>query len=142
MDEVRDDGVIAWEPYTDHHPVEVTLRTGKDWARQVRVREKCKETEAEPDWARLRGGTQAAAAMREALASAMDDRVKQMQGDDEWSEICEVSHEVALAVLGPRARAHPRPWLRGREKEKEEMDGDVQIALTRVREIRASIGNG
>ena len=105
VEEVRDDGVIAWQPYTDHDPVEVRVEWKKWWAPPVRAAGQGGGARKKPAYGRLRGSTQEAKDLRKELEESMEEAVEEReaatgQEEMEWEEICEVSYKVALEKLG------------------------------------------
>ena len=55
----------------------------------------------------------------------------------DWTEICELSYNTALEVLGERPIQQVRPWLEGREDDKAELENAVTQALTERQELKA-----
>ena len=129
----RGDGVIAWGPYTDHEPVEIVLRADNLWQPEGK---KAQQQEV-PDWRRMLGPTREAEDKRIEYGKQMDEEVPEVEEEEwEWEKICEVSHRVALDVLGRAEKPHPRPWQVGREQEKAEMDEEVTRAQATDRVAR------
>jgi hypothetical protein len=120
---VRHDGVIAWESYTDHHPVEIVIRAGKNWQAAAKAKER--KWAEEPDWSKVWGGTKEALEHKQRLEEKMNDDISKMGENSEWDSICEVSYKAALEILGAKGKPHPRPWLVGKETDKAELDARV-----------------
>ena len=80
------------------------------------------------------GPTDEAKAARELLAQSLNVALSGPQL--EWTEVCRISHETALAALGERPREHVRPWLVGLEAEKDRLDAEYTSALAARRAAR------
>ena len=123
----REDGVIAWSPYTDHHPVEIVLRIGKNWATEAERKNEIKVLE--PDWSKVWGGTKEAKDYSQKLAAKTNERIEAMgENNEDWETVCKVCNDTALEVLGSKGKPHPRQWLRGKEDLKAQLDEDVHKA--------------
>ena len=88
-----------------------------------------------PDYARLLGPTTEATRLRQGYADAVTRGVATLcQGDTtiQWGDLCRITYEAALEVLGPRGRPDPRPWMRGREEDKRILDNRVLQASEQV----------
>ena len=147
VDVVWDDGVVAWQPYTDHDPVEVRVEWKKWWAPPVRAAGQVGGARKKPAYGRLRGSTQEAKDLRKELEESMEKAVEVWelamgQEEMEWEEICEVSYKVALEKLGEQGKPHPRPWLKGKEVELDAMDADIAVAQEADREARTATTGG
>ena len=129
---VRNDGVVAWGPYTDHEPVEIVIRFKTVWKKPVLM-----ERAAVPDYGRLHGNSKEAVELGKELAMALDNAMGNIE-ETPWEEVCNVSMEEALKVLGARPKPHPRPWMRGREQDKDLLDEDVHRKQGEDRNARNS----
>ena len=125
-----------WGPYTDHHPVELTLRQGKLWVPAAPSR----RGEVRADVSKLNGMGSAVATYRKRFAEAVDEKLRaQGEGlaDMGWVDVVRTCQESAMEVLG-RAIKHPtRPWLEGHEEELRQLDAAITEARRRDREARA-----
>ena len=86
-----------------------------------------------PDFARLVGPSEEARDIRDALAEELDAGMEGKEGAS-WDELCHFSNTKSLEVLGEKAIPHPRPWMRGRERDKDSLDEAVHEAQQRDRE--------
>ena len=128
--EVRPDGAVAWEPYTDHEPVEISIKCDRMW-----VPAKENNHGGIPHYARLVGPTEEAKSLRNELSEQMNEAMGATS--DEWGEICERSIGVALAVLGEKPKKkHPKPWLDSKRGEKTTLDMELAEAKRKEREAR------
>ena len=128
-DVTREDGVIAWSPYTDHEPVEICICFKIHWDKNGDDR----KVLPVPDFARLVGPSEEARNIRDALAEQLDAGMEGKEGAS-WEELCHLSNTKSLEVLGEKAIPHPRPWMRGRERDKDSLDEAVHEAQQRDRE--------
>ena len=102
----------SWSAYTDHNPVEV--KQAKGWV--SRAPPKPTRRLRRPNWAALRGTSNATTTARSAFAVEMDRRVTAEQPSS-WQDVVELGLGVARAVLGEEPKRDPRPWVRGGEAE-------------------------
>ena len=93
-----------------------------------------------PDYSRLRGSGQEAGELREQLAQELDTALQEGGDHADWQELCTVSHEVALGVLGAAGRPHPIPWLSGHEQDKKAMDDAISALLDQRWRVREAAG--
>ena len=56
--------------------------------------------------------------LRKELKEDISKRCDELRPEAEWREICEMSHEEALKILGEQEKPHERPWFRGKERER------------------------
>ena len=103
--------------------MEMTWKTGRHWAREAKIRKEKLEMKIQPHWERLSGPTEEAKKARKELEARMDATLEASEGRvEDWSYTCERAHEVAMATLGPQPERDVRPWLRGRETEKKDIE--------------------
>ena len=84
-----------WGNYTDHNPVEITLRHGKLWLPKVKGR----PLEEKPDVAKMRGNTDEAIRLRDQWQQEVDRLIGQLEAqppnhpltaDTKWVDICRI----------------------------------------------------
>ena len=97
----KSDNIAAWEPYTDHDLVEITLaidKLGTPTRNETRP-----ET---PKYVSLHGTTAEAESARNRLEESMEAALEDQGGDEPytWKRIRKVSNEVALQTLGKNNR--------------------------------------
>ena len=96
---VGNNGLIAWSAYTDHAPIEITMKTAQGRRRWVN-----KGPVAEtPDWAKLAGASGEAKTLKAKLGEELGKTVEN-SGErlDDWGTICNNTYDVALDLLGKR----------------------------------------
>ena len=62
---------------------------------------------ARPDYNKVLGNSEEAKIMRQALENQMDVNMQAIGEEVEWKQIVDISHNVALEVLGPVEKATP-----------------------------------
>ena len=63
--------------------------------------------------------------MRTDLGERMDEALEAEESSC-WKQLCQISLETAVEVLGTKPRNHPRPWLDGREQDLQILDEEVE----------------
>ena len=128
--EYREDGAIAWEPYTDHDPIEIVIATQVYW--NTIEKEKM---EPEPDWTKLWGNNERAEEMRKKLEQEIEATMSRGIGGDGWEEVCNTVIATSFQVLGERKKPHPRQWLVGKEDEKARLEAARHAARHKLHEV-------
>jgi hypothetical protein len=132
---------LFWDLYTDHAPVELTIRMGKNWAaKDFRPTRSIPAPYVE----RMRGANEEAETCRAAWSKAVDDQIDQL--DDtatqfDWASVVKICIDEAMNVLGPRPKSLPRPWLVGRENEMASLDADIRSNRSQYAEYSPIFGS-
>lgn len=120
-----------WTPYTDHNPVELTLRFGKQWTSSVRSSNKTQQ----PDLSKLRGRGTEPDRNRQAWTQQVEARLRDLQPftnseemNHNWNALCKICREVAVEVCGVVASHKGAPWLWNRRTDIERLDADITFA--------------
>ena len=117
---IRDPQTGGWEEYTDHKPVEMTVRLAppafykpsQTPARRIAVQ-------------RGRGCSDQAVALRNKFHQALEEKLHARPGPVDWQTICEITTTVAADIFGYVERSPPRPWFVGREAEIKQMNTSI-----------------
>ena len=128
-----------WTSYTDHNPVEVTLRHGKLWPNPVR-----KATgPVKPDINKLRGPSNTAQALRKQWVEAVEEKLAFVQANnphqdsnEKWDLLCTTCREAATRICGVLTNSQGAPWLRGKDHEVQQLDRYIVEAQNADRTIR------
>ena len=123
-----------WLEHTDHDPVEMQLRMGKDW-----VGEASKESivSSRPDVLRFMGGSREAASLRVEYAAAVSSELEAISGSSlDWDLVAGVMKKAALQVVGPCSKRSPKPWLQGKEQELHALESEVHVLQEQIRRAR------
>ena len=130
-----------WTPYTDHNPVELTLRFGKQWTGSARS----KNTPKRPDLTKLRGHGHEQDRNRQAWTQGVEARLRTLQPftnseemDQNWNALCRICREVAVEVCGVIESHRGAPWLRNRAADIERLDAAIQSAKQQDQYARAT----
>ncbi|CAE7713008.1 unnamed protein product [Symbiodinium sp. CCMP2592] len=112
-----------WLEHTDHDPVELVIRVGKDWAGEAQRR---RERAPRPDVLRFLGCSEEAAALRREYANVVSEELERVSGQFlDWDLVAEVMRKSAFQVVGPTPPRHRKPWLQGKEAELLELETAV-----------------
>ncbi|CAE7493888.1 unnamed protein product [Symbiodinium sp. CCMP2592] len=123
-----------WLEHTDHDPVELIIRVGKDWAGEAQRR---RERAPRPDVLRFLGCSEEAAALRREYANVVSEELERVSGQFlDWDLVAEVMRKSAFQVVGPTPPRHRKPWLQGKESELLELETAVHVAEENLREAR------
>ena len=124
-----------WLAHTDHEPIEMLLRIRKDWVAEALARER---EESRPDVVRFLGKSDEAFRLRKEYAKQISEELCSVSGNKlDWDVLSDVMKKTALRVVG---KARPsfvsRPWLRGKERELEDLESRVHVLEERLRDAR------
>ncbi|CAK9042446.1 Caroteno-chlorophyll a-c-binding protein [Durusdinium trenchii] len=124
----------SWLEYTDHNPVELMWKIGKDWKAEARS----KESElSRPDVLRLLGSSTEAQTLRLQYANAVTSALETVHGQRlDWDAVAMIMKDTALRLLGPCPRREFRPWLRGKERELHELENRVHRLEIQLHQAR------
>ena len=127
--------VWHWGSYTDHHPVELVLRTGKLWVPQ----QKKNVQEPKADVAKIWGSGEQAQHYRaqfQAHLSQQLDALQQTQSAG-WQDIVTTCKRTAITILGAQQQTGNRPWLQGHMDILKQLDAEVSQAQQQDRAARS-----
>jgi ribonuclease HI len=120
--------------HTDHDPVELLIRLGKDWTLE---QERRREQAPRPDVLRFLGSSREAAALRQDYASKVQAALGSYTGVSlNWDVLANAMKTVALEVVGPVAKRDFRPWFRGKERELKALESIVHRCEVELRAAR------
>ena len=132
------EGLEHWEMYTDHNPIELTMRVGRDWAREEE-RKKKKETK-KADIAKVRGDTKEAREWRGKLEEEVTRRMqlaKQTSTEElSWRDLAEILRESATQVLGEEPKKEEEPWRRGKTEIWKQIGETIAFMRARCSNLR------
>ena len=117
----REDGVIAWSPYTDHEPVEMVIRHKHRWKRQQQK----EQSSPVPNHRGLTGNDPVVTARRKYFVQLINERLAVVEHPT-WQQICYILKEAGLLAAGPKQKPHQIPWLRGHEDDKKRLEKEVE----------------
>ena len=80
-----------------------------------------------PDWRAMVGPTEEAEAKMKRSEQAITEKVEQNE-ENTWGSLCQISHEVALQMLGERQKKNVKPWLTDRNEDIRRMDEEISKA--------------
>lgn len=128
-----------WDPYTDHHPVEIILRQGKLWLPRDTSSPTCS---VKPDVAKLWGLGIPVFEYRQQLQMEITMRLQAAGYIDpqrvaSWGELVQHCQEAAMEVLGPAPQVKVKPWIEGHWEQLQELDRRVSLARKNDREKRS-----
>ena len=130
------DNSWQWGPYTDHHPVEMTMRVGKLWV----PRRRAGAREERADVAKLNGMGEATRTYRRRFQEVAGQKLTELTEGAEhvaWQDITQACHQAAVEVVGTVGRKSDRPWLEGHWEELQRMDAAITEGRRADREARA-----
>ena len=132
-------GQWFWDPYTDHHPVEMVLRQGKLWLPRDTTRPTCN---VKPDVAKLWGLGIPVFEYRQQLQMEITRRLQAAGHTDpqkvaSGGDIVQHCQEAAMEVLGPAPQVKVKPWIGGDWEQLQELDRRVALARKNDREKRS-----
>ena len=117
---VRDPYIRGWEEYTDHKPVEMTVRLAPPaFSKSYHTPARRIATH------RGRGTSDAALALRHQYATTLNDIMSKHEGPVDWPTLCKQTTAAAATVFGYVERSPPRPWFAGRETEIKGMNRQI-----------------
>ena len=132
------EGLEHWAPYTDHNPIELTMRVGRDWAQEEERRQRKGIKKA--DLKKIRGQTKEASEwkrkMQEEIAHQIRTAKKKAREDLTWKEISDIVKGSAYTVLGEAPEREGEPWRRGREEQYKSLGEVVTAAREWHNELR------
>jgi len=132
-----------WGLYTDHDPVEMTMREGRDWAREASGKG---EGIGRADMDKVRGQTAQAkewkAKFEKEVTERLDERKASQGRKVEWPEVASILRKAAVKVLGPEPKRDTSQWLRTRMNERKRLGEVVAFMRERCNSLRARARRG
>ena len=117
-DIAKEAGLEDWSLYTDHNPIEITMKIGREWQKEEEKRNKKVVKIADMD--KIRGQTQEATRWKEEYGKEVTKVIRAARTlkkrDLKWGEISEIVRETALKILGEEPRRDTEPWRKGKER--------------------------
>eukprot|EP00435_Cladocopium_sp_Y103_P009995 s4145_g2.t1 len=118
-----------WSSYTDHNPVEITLRHGKMWGSRSRRT----AHHPKPDILKIRGSTSEATRLRQMWVEEVETRLETVAEhaadmEAQWETISTVCREVAVQICGVMQKREGAPWLHNRDDEVQQLDRHIAQA--------------
>lgn len=123
---------FPWFPYTDHNPVELILKIGKQWCPSMSFEARTQT----PDIARMRGTTPEATALRREWMDKVETRLQSLMDQPHWETICQICRGVALEVCGILKLHKGAPWLRYHGNVIKQLDQAIRQAQEADRQAR------
>ena len=123
---------FPWSPYTDHNPVELILKIGKQWCPSMSFEARTQT----PDIARMRGTTPEATALRREWMDKVETRLQSLMDQPHWETICQICRGVALEVCGILKLHKGAPWLRYHGNVIKQLDQAIRQAQEADRQAR------
>ena len=121
-----------WPPYTDHNPIEITLRVGKNWqplAERFRVL-------ATPDVSRMRRSSDVAVNLRQKWVEKVESQLLALQARPDWEQTCTICRSTAVEVCGLLHLHRGAPWLRFKGREVQQLDLTISQLQQNYRSAR------
>ena len=126
-----------WLEHTDHDPVEMLFRRGKDWAGEAKGR--LEVASSRPDVLRFLGCSAEAAEPRVRYAKQVSLALEQLTASHmDWEVVAQVMKQAALKVVGPTPKRHSKPWLKGKETEIACLESKVHVCEEALRKSRSA----
>ena len=123
-----------WLEYTDHDPVELSFRIGKDWAGEAKTKA---HTSSRPDVLRFMGCSKEAVGLRTQYSEVVAQELEAVSGTQlDWDVVTTVMKNAAFKVLGPTPTRHLKPWLQGKEVELRSLESRVHTLEVKLRDAR------
>ena len=123
-----------WLAYTDHDPVELSLRVGKDWLGERRSQQ---SSETRPHVLRFLGSSREASELRTQYAEVVCKELESLSGTRvDWDLVAGVMKRSAIKVVGLTPKRHAKPWLQGKESELVALETAVRNQELSVRTAR------
>lgn len=121
-----------WSPYTDHNPIELLLRVGKQWCPPMAMESKT----ANPDVAKLRGDTAEARELCQQWVNKVETRLQALAIQPNWDMICQICRGVAVEICGILKLHKGAPWLRYHGNTIQQLDHNIRQAQMADRQAR------
>ena len=126
-----------WSEYTDHNPVEITLRHGKMWGHHTPKR----PSPPKPDVARMRGMSTEATRLRHLWVNEVETRLAALSQElptleARWEQISSICRDTAVQICGVLQKRVGAPWMFGREEEIKQLDQHIAQARAADRHIQ------
>ena len=119
-------------PYTDHNPVSLVLKVGKQW-QPPPLRPHCLP---QPDVGRMRGNTDEARNLRCQWMTQVERRLSQETSHPQWDKLCVLCRNTAVEVCGVLHQHKGAPWLTNRGPEIQTLDQRIHRAMVTDRTAR------
>ena len=126
--------IAPWSPYTDHNPVEVIIKVGKQW----QPRGSLTHPEIRPDIAKMKGAGAPATALRSQWVEKVEQRLRQLDAEPDWDAICDICRRTAVEVCGILHFHKGAPWLRVHGEDIRQMDQRIAQAQREYRQARSN----
>ena len=121
-----------WTPYTDHNPVSLVLKVGKQW-QPPPLRPHCLP---QPDVGRMRGNTDEARNLRRQWMTQVERRLSQETSHPQWDKLCVLCRNTAVEVCGVLHHHKGTPCLTNRGPEIQTLDQCIHRAMVTDRTAR------